>query len=311
MRGELRSTARLVSRPRAATEPEVRQLIADLHGRDATSVFLTHGATEANGLALLTLYRQLGRRASRRPSAYIRLPEYPPLRDAATFAGFRLRDHPAQGDLVVMSNPNNPTSDHRPLTDLRTERANRSPVLVDETFRGFTSARSWASSGEPGIWVTGTLTKAFGADEVRLGFAIPPEESREEFARVLGLLLDGIPAASLAAGAALLRHQDEVLRETRAILARNVRALRARFRAVPPLHAPLWFDRVLPDLDSERFARFALERGVLVSPGSYFGDPHGVRVGLTRRRFPEDVDAYFAARKEYVDRANDRGPERA
>jgi histidinol-phosphate/aromatic aminotransferase/cobyric acid decarboxylase-like protein len=306
MRGELRTTERLLSGPPPATELEVRTLLGELHGRSAAEVFLTHGATEANGLALLTLHRQLRRRLGRRPRSYVRFPEYPPLWEAAKFAGFIVGDRPGSGDLVVLSNPNNPTSELRPLGDLDGERPRRSAVLVDETFRGFSTARSWAEADERGVWVTGTLTKAFGADEVRLGFAIPPDESREEFGRVLGLLLDGIPSASLAAAAALLRHQGRILRETRGIFGRNLRALRARVRSAPTLHGPLWFDRVRAGLDSERFARAALERGVLVSPGTYFGDPHGVRVGLTRRTFPRDLEEYLRARQEFLDRASDR-----
>ncbi|HEV2317591.1 MAG TPA: aminotransferase class I/II-fold pyridoxal phosphate-dependent enzyme [Thermoplasmata archaeon] len=300
MRGQLRSTARLLRRPSAASESEVRAFFGEFNGVDPEAVYLTHGATEANALALFAIHRQLHRERGRAPRAFLRYPEYPPLGDAAEFAGFATTAAPKESDVVILSNPNNPTSELRDWDDLKVEIGSERVALVDETFRGFGNARSFAAAGTPGVWVTGTLTKAFGADDVRVGFVIPPVESREEFGHAWGLLTDGISPTSLAAAAALLRNAESVLAETRGILAGNLRALRSKVRLEADPYGPLWFDRGSGGIDSEALARFAVSRGVLVCPGTFFGDPTGVRVGLTRRDFDRDLEAYLEARSAFL-----------
>ena len=113
MKGELRTVERLLRSTPTATEEDVRALIASLHGVDPIRVFLTHGATEGNAVVLGALYRRLKRELGRAPRARALYPEYPPLFDAARFVGFRVVGPDAPADLLLLSEPNNPTGQRR------------------------------------------------------------------------------------------------------------------------------------------------------------------------------------------------------
>ncbi|MHB8352324.1 MAG: hypothetical protein ACYDFT_06545, partial [Thermoplasmata archaeon] len=53
-------------------------------------------------------------------------------------------------------------------------------------------------------------------------------------------------------------------------------------------------------LDGDRLTRAALRAGVLVAPGTLFGDRTGVRVCLTRRSFPKDLASYLQVRQRFL-----------
>ncbi len=59
--------------------------------------------------------------------------------------------------------------------------------------------------------------------------------------------------------------------------------------------APVFFDRVRTE-SGDDLARRCLLASVLVCPGTFFGDPGGVRLCLTRRSFPNDLEAYLRVR---------------
>jgi histidinol-phosphate/aromatic aminotransferase/cobyric acid decarboxylase-like protein len=296
----LRSVPPLIRSPPPATEAEVRELLGGLHGVDPARVFLTHGASEGNSVSLTTLARRIPRPSSRAPRVRVALPEYPPLSEAAELAGFHVVPPGSRVDLALFSNPHNPTGMRFDAAEVERRRRGATRVLVDETFRWFTPAPSLARENGPGVWVTGTLTKAFGADSVRLGWVIPAPEDRDRFASVDGVLTDKLGDASLAQAAALLRAAPRVLQEARGVFRTNLRYLRRRVREAPSLSAPVWFDRGRNGLRGDHLAIQALTHGVLVAPGSMFGDPSGVRVCLTRPSFPEDLDAYLAVRDLFV-----------
>ncbi len=293
MRGELRSLRRALRNAPPASEEELVGLVAEAHRVEPDRIFLTHGASEGDALVLLHLGRALRRRLGRRPRVSIPRPEYPPIRDLAVFAGMTVTETVDGADLAARSDPNNPTGRATPRAGTETG----PPItVVDETFRAFSAARSGAALGLPGRWTIGTLTKAYGADDVRFGFVLAPPEDAEGFGRTAGLLTDQVGASSRAEAAAVLRARDPILREARGIFRSNLRTLRRRVPGVPALDAPIWFDRPGGKLSGRRLARAAEQAGVLVIPGEFFGDPTGVRVCLTRRSFPRDLDAYLAVR---------------
>lgn len=294
MAGQLRSTPAIIRRARPATPRELRGAVASSLDVGLDRVFLTHGATEAATLTLFYLGRRLSASTGRRPRAGVRFPEYPPLLTIAEAAGFVVHRTP---DVRVISSPNNPTGGTRDLDgSVGTVGTGPTAWLVDETFREFTPAPSWSRAGSPGVWCSGSLTKVYGADSVRVGWIVAPPEEAEVFARFHGVVADGIPDASVAAGAALIHARSTVLKESRSILSANVGALRRAFPSAPQLSAPLWFDVGTEPDGGERLARAAANAGVLVCPGSYFGDPRGVRLTLTRRDFPQALAAYRAVR---------------
>jgi histidinol-phosphate/aromatic aminotransferase/cobyric acid decarboxylase-like protein len=297
MKGSLRTYARSLDRLPAPDPDRLRATLGRLVRAPASAVFLTHGATEGNALVLHHLARTLRRKERGAPRLRIEPPEYPPIPATAELAGFRLVGPGDRTDAVALSAPRNPLGTSVGPGELDDLADGSRVVLVDETFREFSARPSAAGERRAGRWVTGTFTKAFGGDDLRVGFVVAPPDAVEAFGRYHGLAADRVAPPSVAGALALLRDRATVLGEARALLRSNESRLRESFPDLPPLGAPVWFDR---GFDGDRFARRALRAGVLVCPGSYFGTPNGVRIGLTRRSFPDDLAAYLEVRRRAV-----------
>jgi histidinol-phosphate/aromatic aminotransferase/cobyric acid decarboxylase-like protein len=263
-------------------------------------VFLTTGATEANSDVMFYLFREAVRKSGRVPRFRSSPPEYPPLVDAPEAIGYRRVGPREAAELTVCSQPNNPLGTRDAEEPFALRARGSAAILVDETFREFTTARSRAASGERGLWVTGSFTKVYGADAIRVGYVAPPPEEAVRFRQFADRVLHPISPMSVGAALAILEHRVEILRETRSVVRQNLAALRHRLRGVPELAAPLWFDRGEGVLPGDTFARRALDAGVLVCSGSFFGDATGVRICLTRRTFPEDLGAYLSVRDRFL-----------
>ncbi|MHB1434828.1 MAG: aminotransferase class I/II-fold pyridoxal phosphate-dependent enzyme [Thermoplasmata archaeon] len=279
-----------------ATTPILRERIGALLGVDPPRVFLTHGATEGNSLTLFYLARsgRWERGSAGRVRAW--MPEYLPLWEAARAAGFRPASARGTARLAVVSNPRNPEGALWGRREMESRTDGVRAVLIDETFREFTEAPSLAALGRRGWWCTGTFTKVYGGDALRVGWVVTPPEEAERFRRWHALLTDSIAPGSLAGAIGCLDERDRLLREVRGRLGRY-RSLLVRHRPeAVGLAAPVFFDR-MPGVDTLRLALQALQRSILVAPGAYFGDPGGVRICLTRRQFPADFAAYLRFRE--------------
>ena len=293
MRGTIRHPIPTRSDLRTADAGSLRQLLADDLDVDARRLFLTAGATDANGRVISYLARRPERRSL---AARVHFPEYPPLFDTARWAGFRLdpTGPPGSVALAVLSNPQNPEGRLWSRSEILDWSAGAEALLVDETFREFAPAVSVHDLERKGVWTTGSFTKFFAGDDLRVGFVVAPEEERESFAEYHGLVVDPLASFSVAGALATFRARDRVRGDVRRVFERNLAAFRREFPGTTPPSAPVWFDRT--PADGERCATRALSAGVLVCPGGYFGDPNGVRLCLTRRSFPADVAAYRAVR---------------
>lgn len=294
MRGSIRHPIPSTAEVRKADPEELRREFADSLNVDPRRVFLTHGASEGNAGVIWFLAR---RYRGQRPRCRIRFPEYPPLFDVARWAGFELAESDEPAAVAISSQPRNPEGDLWEPYRLEEWADRARNLLVDETFREFANRPSLAGVGRPGVWVTGTLTKFFAADDLRVGFVAAPEEERSSYERFHGLMFDEIPPASLAGALVTFRARERIRREVDRLMERNRAAFRRAFPTSRSPQAPVFFDRkIAPDGDA--FANRCLSASVLVCPGSFFGDPSGVRVGLTRRSFPEDLAAYLRVREE-------------
>ncbi len=292
MRGSIAAPRWPQRRPNPEAGEELASELADHLAVDRRRLFLAHGASEANGWVLGFLARD-ARPAGR--TARVQLPEYPPLFEAARCLGFRVRSDRAPAGLAIVSRPRNPEGDLWPPRQLDRFGRDARQLVVDETFREFARVPSVAAAGLPGRWATGTFTKFFGGDDVRVGWAVAPPEAVDPFARYVGLLSDELAPASAAAALDLLRNLPAVRRAVRRVVEPNRRALRAAFPGSRDVVAPLWFDR--RDGESGRqLAERCLADSILVCPGDLFGDPTGVRLTLTRRDFPASLRAYRAVR---------------
>ena len=296
MRGAVRHPLPTRAQVRAASEGDLRRKLAALLEVDPSRVFLTHGATEANAWALTYLAR---RRSARVARCRVEFPEYPPLFDLPRTLGYRLVTSRGPTDLAIVSQPRNPVGDLWPADRLADWSRDARATVVDETFREFTPARSVQRLGLRGLWSTGSFTKAYGADDLRVGFVVPPEAEQDGFAGFHGLAADEMPNYSVAGALAVLAQRDRLLRTVRSLVRRNQELWRRATPGGPTLAAPVAFDDpVFPDGD--RFARRCLRSSVLVSPGALFGRASGVRVTLTRRSFPRDLREYVRVRAAAV-----------
>jgi histidinol-phosphate/aromatic aminotransferase/cobyric acid decarboxylase-like protein len=297
MRGEIRSYAQVLRDSAEGTPEELRLRLARLQRVPVDRLFLTHGATEANALVLLHLARNRHRRGGEPLRARIGRPEYPPLGDTARLVGLETVETGAPAEIAIASNPSNPEGTIRAAAQIRRFADGVGDLLVDETFREFTTAAPVSDTAARRLWRTASFTKAYGADDVRVGFVVVPRGEEESF-RETHWLLDGIAQPSSAAAIALLRYRATLLGEVRRLFRRNLATLQELEGEVPPLAAPLWFDRPGGARGGDRLAEQAAKRGVLVSPGRFFGDRSGVRVCLTRSSFPDSIVAYRRVKAE-------------
>lgn len=279
---------------RSADPASLRAMLADLHRVAPDRVFLTHGATEANSAAMFFL---ASRTSAGKRSCRIALPEYPTLFDTARATGWRLRESPGRVGIAVVSQPRNPEGDLWSRDRLRAWTEGAEHLLVDETFREFAGTPSLAADPERSVWVSGTFTKFFAGDDFRVGFLVVPEREASAFARFHGLLFDELSRYSVAAAVACLRRRERIRREVERLLEPHRAMWQACFPNVATPAAPLVFDRPNPP-DGDALAARCLERSILVCPGRFFGDVRGVRLTLTRRSFPRDLEAYLAVREE-------------
>ena len=288
----LGSVRKALERPDPADDERLRSELARGLGIPSRRLFLTHGASEANALALWYLSRR-SRPGTRVPRCAVATPEYPPIPDVARLAGFRLVPPGTRSEVSALSDPNNPRGLRWPSSGFDRVAASADDVLVDETFREFTTARSRLHEHRTNLWTSGTFTKVYGCDGLRVGYLTVPEREVDGFARFHGVVTDEVATASVGGALAVLRDRRPILAEVRERFESNVAALRRAVPKAPRLEAPVWFHRTDPPEDGDRIARDLLKRGVLVCPGSFFGDRLGVRICLTRATFPEDLRVYL------------------
>ncbi len=289
----MRGSVRAVPFPRPRGDPdELRDRLARLSGVGPERLFLTHGATEANALVAAFVGARSARRAA---VCRVRFPEYPPLFDLPRALGFRLDTGRRPARLAVVSQPRNPEGDLWSVDRLLAWASGADHLLVDETFREFGPGRSVASLARRRVWTTGTFTKFYGGDDVRVGYVIAPSEERDDFHQFHGVAADEVAPGSIASALALLDDRARLVREVRSIVGRNRRALRRWLPEAAVPIGPVYFDRAIRE-PSETLAGRCLAASVLICPGGFFGDARGARICLTRRSFPVDLDAYLVVR---------------
>ncbi len=294
MRGSIPAPAPSPAEVRGADEDELRRRIAEDLDVDIGRVFLTTGASAANALAVFYLARERDRGGAAK--CRVCYPEYPPLFDVAREAGFRLTDSLGPASIAVLSQPRNPEGNLWDRSRFLEWASGARSVLVDETFREFAATPSLVGTGLPRLWATGSFTKFYAGDGLRVGFLVTPEEEARSFSRFHGLAANHLSPFAVAGATRALHDRERTRARVRRILDRNVATLRAALPRCLPPRAPLAFDRPGTADAGDRLAHRALRASVLVCPGSFFGDASGVRLCLTRRTFPTDFAAYLRVR---------------
>ena len=194
--------------------------------------------------------------------------------------------------LVIVCNPNNPTSTALPLPDIQAflrSVPRHVCVILDEAYCEFSLLEDPDSSiallkRHANLVLLRTFSKIHGLAALRVGFALcGSEDFRVAVDQVRQPFFCN--AAAQAAATEALRHEDEVTRRVELNLAERTGledALRALGLAPAESHANfLWFD--LPeDVDEPALVAALAERGVLVRSGRALGRDGALRVTVGR-----------------------------
>lgn len=276
----------------------LRDALADRHGHPREGTLVTAGTTGANLAVLLALVRP-GRRVVCERPGYQVLPNL--ARRLGADVAFVDRD-PEQAwrldpgdveelldddtDLVLLTSPNNPTQAAAPAADLRrlgdAAAAHGARVLADQVYRELAD-HTVAATEHAACITTAGFNKSWGAPGLRTGWVLadPATLPALHDAHLQAAL--GAPRDGAARGRILLDHEAPCRRALEARLAENLATYRHACEAMavdPGPHAALTDFLELPVGDVDAWCRHARAGGLLVLPGSVFGDPCRVRLGL-------------------------------
>jgi len=212
--------------------------VAARHGRPPEEVVLLNGAAEAFWLLAQALRPQL---------AVVVAPSFTEPEAALRAAGQRVqhvwRDPdsfhldpaavPAEADLVVADNPNNPTGTLDPAATLTALARPGRVLVVDEAFMELTPSQTQSLAGRrdlPGVVVVRSLTKLWGLAGIRAGYLLsPPHTAQALRAARQPWSVNSLACAALAAwanqGADHAAHLIQRLAATREQLAAALAAL--------------------------------------------------------------------------------------
>jgi len=222
-----------------------------------------------------------------------------------------LREVTAATRLLVVCNPNNPTSTALPLAEIAdfiAEVPRHVCVIVDEAYREFNLLEDPDASVDllahrPNLVLLRTFSKVYGLCGLRVGFALCGSEA---LPRAVDQVRQPFFCNAVAQVAAVeaLAHQDAVEdRVTRTIAERISVDERLRALGIEPAASQAnfcWFDigGGDPEQAAEReqqVMRGLAERGVLVRGGGALGKPGALRVTYGT---PEENAIFLAALEE-------------
>ena len=216
------------------------------------------------------------------------------------------REVTAATRLLLVCNPNNPTSTAFPVEELDAWVADLPRhvlVVVDEAYVEFSTlndpADSLALLRHPNVVLLRTFSKIYGLCGLRAGYALGPPEFRRAVDRVRQPF--AVNALAQAAAAEVIRHQDEVARRVERTVVERLwleEELHERGLATADPQANFsWID--LGGRDEVAVLEGLARRGVIVRGGSDLGDPGHMRVSYGTRaeneRFVRALDELLRA----------------
>jgi histidinol-phosphate aminotransferase len=209
--------------------------------------------------------------------------------------------------IVIVCNPNNPTSTALPLSEIAAfveAVPNHVAVILDEAYAEFNLLDDPDASIDllerhPNLVILRTFSKAYGLCGLRVGYGLC---GAQDFRNAVDAVRQPFfcNAAAQAAAIEALNHQDEVARRAEMNLAERM-SLTEGLREMGIVAAEsqanfLWFD--LPEVEIEREVISGLqERDVLVRAGTPLGRPGALRVTVG---MPDENRRFLAALRELV-----------
>ncbi|NIK54852.1 pyridoxal phosphate-dependent aminotransferase [Kribbella shirazensis] len=295
----------------AAGDLRLRTAIADRHGVRPEDVVVTVGGM--HGIFLLAYLL-----ADRGGQVVTTAPEFPMTRNAFETVGASVRVIPLSFDegyrltadavraqltsetrLVSLATPQNPSGVAVPRETLQeianamTEVCPEAYLMVDETYRtasyGDDPVADTALSLGPRVVSVASLSKCHGAAGLRIGWVISTDDGLVE--RLTTAKFNTVVTASPVTEALALRvfeQESTILAERRTWLEQNLSLTQDWVRAnsdvvewVRPDAGALCVVRLKASVDLERFRRQAVEVGVRLADGDWFGDePRVFRLGF-------------------------------
>ena len=219
--------------------------------------------------------------------------------------------------LVIVCNPNNPTSTALPLADVAAFVAKVPPhvaVILDEAYVEFNllddpDASIALLERHPNLVLLRTFSKVYGLAGLRVGFALCGSEA---FVNAVNQVRQPffLNAAAQAAAIAALRHQDAVAeRVERAIVARVEldTGLNDLGIGVAESHANFSWLHLPEGVEERSVVEGLAERGVLVRAGTALGREGALRVTYGR---PDENERFLTTLRELLPAAASAEPKR-
>ncbi|MEJ2216138.1 MAG: aminotransferase class I/II-fold pyridoxal phosphate-dependent enzyme [Gemmatimonadota bacterium] len=290
------------------SDPLRSHIAALYHGADDANVVVTNGSAEANFVTLWELLPPGG-------TVAIYMPTYMQTHHLAQNFGATVREFwateehgwqpdPAEvrdaisgADLVVVTNPGNPTggvlsdASRRAIVDAAA--AAGAWILADEVYAG---AEVAGGDATPSFWgsydrivAVGSLSKAYGLPGLRIGWLVAPHDlaarlwSRTDFTSIsAGQLTDTLAAIALRPDI-----RPKIVERARGIIRSNLQVMTdwmdrmEIFTYRPPDAGAIVYARYDLPLESEELAeRLRVEQDLLIVPGAHFAMGKYVRFGF-------------------------------
>jgi aspartate/methionine/tyrosine aminotransferase len=292
--------------------PPLVEAIAAHYGVDASRVMTASGCSGANVLAMAATLSPGDRVLMERPF-------YDPLIGTARLmgaevdyfqrsfdTGYRLdldemrSRMTSRTTLVVLTNPHNPSGVILDDESLRAAAAvaaeHGARLLVDEVYLDIANAlgegprRTPAALLAPNAISTSSLTKSYGLNALRCGWAVAAPEVAERIRRARDIV-DGIGPVPMDRLAVLAFAQIERLTErARTLVKGNLDTFRAwianepSLRLAAPAASSIAFPRVANSGETTALTeRLQREQDVAVVPGRFFDEPRNIRISLAGR----------------------------
>jgi aspartate/methionine/tyrosine aminotransferase len=206
--------------------------------------------------------------------------------------------------LIYINSPHNPTG--RQMSAgvfervIEIAREREIVLLSDEVYRGLEhdpAARLPAACERyERAFSLGTVSKAHGLPGLRIGWLAcrdPALLARVRDLKLYTTICSSAPSELLVAVA--LRHADELVERSRRLVLANLPLVEdflerhaELLRWVRPSAGPIGFPHVSGDFDVHEWCEGIAERaGVLLLPGSVYGQPRHVRIGFGRASLPQ------------------------
>jgi histidinol-phosphate aminotransferase len=210
----------------------------------------------------------------------------------------------AATQIVIVCNPNNPTSTHVPavrIAEFVEAVPDHVTVILDEAYVEFQlhddpdeTVDLWRRSTN--LTILRTFSKIYGLAGLRVGYALTSARVRAALDAVRQPF--SVNAIAQAAGSEAILHQDDVATRVERTIVERVfveEGIRELGLTTPDSHANFsWID--LGDAEEEALVKALREKGVVVRAGTPLGAPGHIRVSYgTREQNQRFLDGLAAA----------------